>query len=449
MPGINAAENALPIKTAYSGVACTNCMESERNLLSCSACKLVRYCCKSCQKTDWKKHKGECKILTRFKELYPNLPGNTMNQKAAAMIAIVEEDALPRGVHWERTKLFLHYGRVCSVCSKSQYEMSLEEQKNWVSCPKCKFGWCCSEDHWTKYKDRHTDDICASYMKSIAMSRFFWNHMKEYDDTFKYQPDSMLSQPMSSLPGSWNGFFETRDPFLYQTSSQGMLPAEFLPVATRELSQPLTCLYAMYSHDRTHFLKAETLTVHIAGASPSYEMVPTCIWEELMHCLPSVKTMRVDFVGPEACKGITPPVDEFGPTESECCPGCREQKRSRQIYFYGKTYHEYRASDTFSTPDLVIAFNTGMHEEDVESWKESLGVILDMDVPSMFTSYNRREAEEDFRVLKRMNARTLTDAPILNPFRCMMQEIDSDRSHGNVDQFFQINMYAIGFKGRE
>ena len=118
--------------------------------------------------------------------------------------------------------------------------------------------------------------------------------------------------------------------------------------------------------------------------------------------------------------------------------------RTRSTSFFGMTYHDYSASPKFTTPDLIVAFNTGMYEEFTESWKTSLEVMLDLNVPALFTSYNKYEAEQDTVVLSQVNARLLTETPRLNPFRVAKATIEP----GVNDVFFHLNMYCMAFKGR-
>lgn len=45
---------------------CVNCGEQCERLLKCSSCKAARYCSKVCQKSDWKRHKGICRIASNI-----------------------------------------------------------------------------------------------------------------------------------------------------------------------------------------------------------------------------------------------------------------------------------------------------------------------------------------------------------------------------------------------
>jgi hypothetical protein len=98
----------------------------------------------------------------------------------------------------------------------------------------------------------------------------------------------------------------------------------------------------------------------------------------------------------------------------------------------------------FSQPDLIVAFNTGMFEQCTESWKTSLQVMLDMNVPCLFTSYAKDEAIGDYAILKSLNANCLSDEALLNPMRDSTPTVEPCPSLS----MFHVNMYCTCFKGR-
>ena len=98
-----------------------------------------------------------------------------------------------------------------------------------------------------------------------------------------------------------------------------------------------------------------------------------------MHCLPSVKRMNFIFTGPEG--NIAFPL-----TQVASCPDCTSKGRVTIQGFHKMTYHDYYASEGFIRPYFVVAFNTGMFEEYTKSWKDSLRVLLTLNVPCIFTS---------------------------------------------------------------
>ena len=46
---------------------CILCLEPSK--LKCSRCLTIQYCCKECQKKDWKVHKNNCQDNTNTKDL--------------------------------------------------------------------------------------------------------------------------------------------------------------------------------------------------------------------------------------------------------------------------------------------------------------------------------------------------------------------------------------------
>lgn len=476
----------LPTKEAYNGAACANCIAPSPDLVTCSACKLAKYCSKACQKSNWKKHKTVCKILQSFRLISSSIPGDFvlgrlgLIQKFRCFKNLCKDSStrdllqmiqVPENVPddaWRMAEFFVITPRCCSICQKTDYDEDENENESntdndsgsqtgshhpagmvthWQNCKVCKFGWCCSEEHFSQYQPQHTTDMCASYQNSCAVDRFLHNHMKDYGENFLAMPEGVLSTPMTHFPKNWTEYFETRLAEMYGMKDQ--LPDEFFLAATHQLSQVTNCLYGMYEHDKDIFTKLENLTIHVVGSSQNYELQgggPTCVWEELLHCLPSVKTLNIVFIGPEACSMFASKLDKYDAIGIECCPDCIGKDRKRTVAFYGKTYHDhFYDKESFTKPDFVVAFNTGMFEEYTESWKKSLGVMLDLDIPCLFTSYNQMEANADYNVLCELNAHTLTGAPVTNPFAVNHPFIDFSEN----DKFYKNNMHCICFRGRK
>lgn len=63
---------------------CKGCGSKEgknsQELKSCAKCKRAKYCSRECQKSDWKKHKTACSMMSRVHD-----PNAVLNQMAAAM----------------------------------------------------------------------------------------------------------------------------------------------------------------------------------------------------------------------------------------------------------------------------------------------------------------------------------------------------------------------------
>ncbi|EJK56535.1 hypothetical protein THAOC_23558 [Thalassiosira oceanica] len=255
----------------------------------------------------------------------------------------------------------------------------------------------------------------------------------------EHMPVPVQPHRQERFPSDWDSWFKARAAGEY--SLKHRLPPEFFPSGTFLLSQVNTIIMGMYLHDEKHFTSREELTIHVAGANTTFELEggsPTCVWEEIMHVLPRVKRMNVFLVGPET--GVSHPL-----TQVQACPDCVTKGRVRLQCCQQTTYHEFRASEHFVTPDFIAAFNTGMFEECTESWKESLNVMLELNAPCIFTSYNLLEAQADEKVLEQVGAKLIRDAE-LNPFRAQIPKVDYSE---DCEAFFYDNMYYTCFKGRK
>lgn len=56
------------------------------------------------------------------------------------------------------------------------------------------------------------------------------------------------------------------------------------------------------------------------------------------------------------------------------------------------TYEAYAASPRWSNPTLALALNSGVGQQEEDSWANALQVLLDKDIPTCFTCYQQTEA---------------------------------------------------------
>ena len=482
----------LPISAAFSGACCLNCCkfptgniagssdntssdDGRIRLFKCIECKIAHYCSRACQIEDWKKdHKYECKALQLFWERYDSvsLP-SAPNPHRIARASIFLDRTLPelinslppskelptkkqlKKLNNERFREFVRHSRICAICYKDDFRRADEDEINWVKCSKCHFGWCCSREHWGQYEELHTPEICQLFQRANHIEYCHFQHVAKMKEYPFMAPEDTLNTALESFPGSWDDYFALRSEDHRRYARAGVpLPdvvADDFTTITRSQSQPVTCLYAMYQFGISTFLnKGGNLRIDVVGAD-SYESPPTHIWEEILHMLPTIKRLTINFVGPNACQALE--VNEYETAPVECCPTCTLNHRERHVGMFGSTYHEYFEkyveSGINEKPDLVVAFNTGMYEEYTESWTTSLQPILDMNVPCFFTSFNEGEAVQDTALLRRQNANVLQDGPRLNPFAEDLMRIEPRLfKDGIPDKFYACNMYGTMFQGR-
>lgn len=122
------------------------------------------------------------------------------------------------------------------------------------------------------------------------------------DQVVPWSPDRILST-LTKLPSSWADYFKlVKAPFLSLEAARVFERT----MATHAMSLPLTLLHALERFDLSaRFANASNrkdLVVHLLGAEAAYEAeVGAMHFEEVLHFLPGVKTLRLVMVGPRMC----------------------------------------------------------------------------------------------------------------------------------------------------
>ena len=81
------------------GFSCRSCGATAVRMQICSACKFAKYCCRGCQKRDWKRHKGICNPgFKNSKEQWPR-PHDTYWGVVSAYIAHMIDHIAPMYRH--------------------------------------------------------------------------------------------------------------------------------------------------------------------------------------------------------------------------------------------------------------------------------------------------------------------------------------------------------------
>jgi splicing suppressor protein 51 len=183
----------------------------------------------------------------------------------------------------------------------------------------------------------------------------------------------------------------------------------FLLFATDNLTMPLTILSALedIKWEKSH------LNVHIVGAT-GRELIALGNFEEIVHLLPGLRSLHITAAGPGLAGGdLGQQGSPFLPkTPVDCCPACKADGRTRSISIYQGLYHDFAVSPHYDKPDLAVLFNSGWVDgEDAESdWAPTINMLVDGDVPVLFTTYNEQEARNESAKLKDMGAKFAVEA---------------------------------------
>jgi splicing suppressor protein 51 len=200
------------------------------------------------------------------------------------------------------------------------------------------------------------------------------------------------------------------------------------------LSELLTCpLTLLYALEKLRTSVKKNVVVHVVGAG-AFECTFIKKWEIILHCLPQLSCLDIIFIGPE--------VEQRSETICVLCADCQQKGRELATHFQtGKLYHQYASSETFLLPDIIVAFNCGLHEYEgtkSDTWSQSLPYLVKFDhIPLILTSYTGDEAYKDVaRILKcRKDPLTVYLKCSKNPFASRRPYRDWDSE--NSDVFFQ------------
>ncbi|KAJ6558776.1 hypothetical protein DFH09DRAFT_1036769 [Mycena vulgaris] len=432
----------LPPLLAEMGLACYKCFKEEDIRRSrCSGCHRVSYCSPGASsgiflrhELDWELHKPMCKALRAMEKsspiatalifALPNEPTtdlnvlNNMTQAHISKISLFCKGSLQRPPTLFESTLVSGEPR-CMVCTRTDQLIRMEAAKNGaansrrlIPCPECNLTFCCSPAHWEVARALHHGP-CEEALEGLSqceMNSKIHAHIKFKAvmesvhgplGRFNWSPRRVKSAWMSLSGLSWEAEFgdEMRKSVGGPTSM-----APWILEASDNLSMALTVLYGLETlNDDDGWTRKHTLRVHIIGAN-SIEATCAVVFEEILHRLPQVKTLgALVLCGPDMPGGDLP--QTIAPAT---CPECTQLGRKR--------IHEHVA-DKFEKPDLCIAFNSGASQVSTHTWLPTFKLLVERKIPTVFTSYNREEAEGEAALLRAAGAKLHpTLGPSKNPW---------------------------------
>ncbi|KAJ7595090.1 hypothetical protein C8J56DRAFT_928379 [Mycena floridula] len=415
----------IPPLTSYVEQACFKCFKEDVKLSKCSMCKRVSYCGPDCQKGDWSSHKAFCKAFTALSQQKLGIPSDfppTADVEAldALYTKLVQTEVgflqviLKRPADVVERNLIALQPR-CMACAKTDRMIRTEETPGKLPlqpCPHCQLAHFCCAEHLQLVSDLHHEKPCSEGHDGLTPCKIhveirsdlmFAEAVAEGGD-FVWAPERIKTAwtPLSSEKKSIN--FNWTDEFLEDLVQYVKLPdhvpsAPWIRGASALLSMPMTILWALQKlkpNDR--WTRQKTLTIHILGAYDK-EVMHGHVFEEILHRLPEVQTVKIVMVGPEMAKLFSAKTETV--LDMETCPKCNRNGRKRTHQHYFENYHELvkRMGDKLSKPDLAIAFNSGASESP-EAWLPTMKYLVENKIPSLFTSYNEEEAKVESMILK-------------------------------------------------
>ncbi|KAJ6495166.1 hypothetical protein C8R45DRAFT_1094825 [Mycena sanguinolenta] len=241
-----------------------------------------------------------------------------------------------------------------------------------------------------------------------------------YHRTIIWVPERVKKARISLAGLSWESEFGDE-----MRKSLGVPPfrpiAPWIRAASDALTMAMTILYGLEKlNGDDAWTRQHTLTVHIIGANLLHTAC-AMVFEEILHCLPDVNTLKMVLCGPEMPKSIIS-------VDCKTCSACTRLGRKRIHEHAADTYHNFvqKKGSEFERPDLCVAFDSAANP-----WPETFQLLVDRRLPTLFTAYNREEAEIEATLLRAAGA-TLHPAlgPSKNPWGGMNPIPAAHRQYG-------------------
>ncbi|THU87999.1 hypothetical protein K435DRAFT_803848 [Dendrothele bispora CBS 962.96] len=395
----------LPLAVYQS---CEGCFKDDTQspLMRCSKCLSIAYCSAACQKTDWSRHKSLCKAIAsvfedplyRAQFVWDDSPSTDLQTNDELWRTIVWfemetiQKQLKRPLSARERNMFSRQPK-CFGCSRTDRIIRFDNSplcSALKSCPDCRLAFFCSEDHWNAVKHLHTQPLSAAE-NNVGLSHCEMNQQLRMDLRFQYSDpearrflewapkrtktrwERLGSEQVAGGKREGQGKKTCWEEAFSQDLEQVMQGARAMPslrAASKGLSMPMTILYALQNlnGEDESWTKKDTIVVHILGASIKTEVPKKQLFEEILHRLPEVKTLKLILVGPEV------DVPDSKPVDMETCPqnGRKWIHQHHIMLYHDFVFHQ---STGFEKPDLAIAFNSGASDHG-DSWKETMKYLL-------------------------------------------------------------------------
>ncbi|KAH6665580.1 hypothetical protein B0J14DRAFT_660751 [Halenospora varia] len=391
---------------AVKCAACFVCFKLSSNLRKCVACKRVAYCSQECQKADWNdEHKATCKIL------------RASNAKYHATAAVNRDWDVYSAEKWEDIeqyrhkhhmykesiqRLILHEPYCCYCYRRSTQLETCEKLQRCLSCAVVSFCTNCPQSHALK--------TCEAFQQVMTDERFVIEHNERTEKSFAIGCTEKPRQrytPLSTVAG-WQEYY-TKISDIMDTYDVSMdkevrpiggapMAQEFvglMRLATGTMTMALTILAAL-EKVFPNLSTMPAIRIHIIGAAGN-EIVALTVFEELLHLLPSLRTLQLDLVGLD----IPTRMVTQKPLNMDCCPACTKAGRIRVVSLWRGAYHDYVKSSAFNRPELGIAFQSGHSQESTREWTPTILHLAKAAYPTVFTTYNKTEMLEEIAILEK------------------------------------------------
>lgn len=410
--------------TFFHNNLCHVCKTPSEQLKICGNCKTLAYCSKEHQKHDWKIHKDICKIISSTDKDFSDFSVKTYEdfQTIRYIRCTAWQNRLNRPLDNFENQMWM-FPRVCAVCYSKDVKLD---------CRNCLSVLFCSNEHQTSYEDMH-----RHYCDLLKLSIDFDIYQIVHDVTFSDVKIGDISDDIKSLPNNLLDLMTLCNKSLVIGSE---IDEKIKSIKICDFGSPAAnILFALEQSDilNGRFLKKTSLTLHLVGADIveiSWDW--NIVTEILFHWIGNLETVNFILIGPDLDASIN-----LREISSDLCQICKNKNATASCKFFPKMYHEL---DDLEKPDLVVAFNSGLHAYDENVWGESINQLTKFPwVPLLLTAYTSKELQCDVDVVLKNSSKELKMIlePQKNPFSCLRPMRDFNTL--NIPIFYVNGYLAI------
>ncbi|TVY37365.1 putative protein MSS51-like protein, mitochondrial [Lachnellula subtilissima] len=391
-------------------------------------------------------HKKTCKVLAESNKRRAETPRTSRlwEQYCAEKWQDIAAFRAQNPNNTESQQRLLLHEQYCRHCYRSAPQ--LEPRNQLRPCQTCHIAAFCAD-----CPQEHPASECKTFQTIRQDETFAIQHYQRTQKDFEIictERPKETYLPLSTATG-WHDYFtriSDKGEFLSEVTSE-MQPATDDPMvvklaglmrlASGTSSMALTILAALEAVFPDISTRT-TMKIHFIGAAGP-ELNGLMVFEELLHLLPSLKNLELTLVGFEL-----PEPTEDTAMELECCPDCTAASRTRILRLWKGGYHDYAKEDVYQKPDLAVAFHTGFSQEMKEEWLPTVQYLAAAQHPTLFTTYNEKEMEEETAILDRFGANFLQRGEI-NKWKgvCPMLEVMEEKE-GTVYFMHQYRYLVVG-----
>jgi hypothetical protein len=450
--GLEPVNPIPPIWQSYHPYACHACKRgslTKTKLLTCTGCRVVKYCSREHQKSDWPAHKALCK---GFAKLSIDVDMRSYANREAWHSSLQYVTGLLRT---KMSGLLLHSANIqiaimqprCRKCFKAGSDPSVILS----TCPRCGGVALCKECHDTS----KGEPIQSGWtlLDTAEASKGF--HHDSNDPTAEcdnhllsvcclglvVEQGNPLGLPSNSdekkywNPSDWRQYF-ARKRIDYELPPQFFDMAPVPAFLSDSHSTVLTIQHILSLPELC--VDAPSLTkmvIHICGAGVNDEMMPGR-YVEMIRINPALTDLSLHLIGPkvEDIGNLYETVIGQEKVRSSCTVSIKNHKG---------LYHEI--FEQLEEPTIVFCPQSGMVEPSyTATWRPTIELLSARNIPFVLTGYNHQEVKDDTALLRKWGANIIIP-PKPNPFRGLRPFLDPGRE--GSDHIFSNASFVVA-KGK-